>query len=211
MKFAAPIHPIGFIVVSLSAYQLVSLRFTLVNAYLTLLHRVSRVSRQTFAMEKNGVAMLSMAAETVSSRTDDELVSSPVRECRESPSRPPPKLVLPEMTADVRKDLASGRLSSEDLPLSISKRKEWLEYPLKDISQPHPNDVCELCFAFGVSFVSVHAVIFNQPSIHQSSFYPHQYVAEEEAPTTTQATKLSVYLLLKSNCPMLIVQNVKSL
>jgi hypothetical protein len=45
------------------------------------------------------------------------------------------------MTADVRKDLASGRLSSEDLPLSISKRKEWLEYPLKDISQPHPNDV----------------------------------------------------------------------
>ena len=98
-------------------------------------------------MEKNGVAMLSMAAETVSSRTDDELVSSPVRECGESPSRPPPKLVLPELTADVRKDLASGRLSSEDLPLSISKRKEWLEYPLKDISQPHPNDVCELCFS----------------------------------------------------------------
>jgi hypothetical protein len=56
-----------------------------------------------------------------------------------SPSRS--KLVLPDMTADVRKDLESGRGSSSDLPLSISKRPEWAGYQLKDIVHPHPNDV----------------------------------------------------------------------
>lgn len=56
-----------------------------------------------------------------------------------SPSRS--KLVLPDMTPDVRKDLESGRGSSSDLPLSISKRPEWADYRLKDIVHPHPNDV----------------------------------------------------------------------
>ncbi|KAL3792111.1 hypothetical protein HJC23_013385 [Cyclotella cryptica] len=67
-----------------------------------------------------------------------------------SPSRS--KLVLPDMTPDVRKDLESGRGSSSDLPLSISKRPEWADYRLKDILNPHPNDVRN---AHRLSYLSV--------------------------------------------------------
>ena len=106
-------------------------------------------------MEKSGVALLSIAAETVSSRNCDtpaSLGDSAVslkgaihkiykNSSSLNDSAVRPKLVLPELTLDVRKDLESGRLSSADLPLSISKRQEWLEYPLKNIAAPHPNDV----------------------------------------------------------------------
>jgi hypothetical protein len=116
-------------------------------------------------MEKDGVTMLSIAAE-LSSRNDDThhpiCKSNNTTGGEGSPtskasrrgssanssisSSPKSKLVLPDLTPDVRKDLESGRLSSADLPLSISKREEWLDYPLKCIAQPHPNDVCKLKF-----------------------------------------------------------------
>jgi len=70
-----------------------------------------------------------------------------------SPSRS--KLVLPDMTPDVRKDLESGRGSSSDLPLSISKRPEWADYRLKDIVHPHPNDVRKSMFAGSALYVNV--------------------------------------------------------
>lgn len=98
-------------------------------------------------MEKNGVALLSIAAEL--SRDEDITANegTPSKPSRRSSSSsyssPKCKLVLPDMTPDVRMDLESGRLSGADLPLSIAKRQEWLEYPLKDIAQPHSNDVCK--------------------------------------------------------------------
>lgn len=97
-------------------------------------------------MDKNGVAMLSIAAQTVSNSTDDTLSStqeyttgllSPGNNDK-GPSRS--RLVLPDMTPEVRKDMESGGLPTER-PLSISKRSEWVDYPLKDIANPHPNDV----------------------------------------------------------------------
>jgi hypothetical protein len=97
-------------------------------------------------MDKNGVAMLSIAAQTVSNSTDDTLSStqeyttgllSPGNNDK-GPSRS--RLVLPDMTPEVRKDMESGGLPT-DRPLSISKRSEWVDYPLKDIANPHPNDV----------------------------------------------------------------------
>lgn len=83
-----------------------------------------------------------------------------------SPSRS--KLVLPDMTPDVRKDLESGRGSSSDLPLSISKRPEWADYRLKDIVHPHPNDVRKSVF-FG-SALNVN--LLTQP-INFVAFVPH--------------------------------------
>lgn len=100
--------------------------------------------------EKDGVAMLSMIAAAAESGSLDSFrndVISPtihgVPADRSSSSSPRPKLVLPDMTPEVRKDLESGRGSTADPPLSISKRPEWADYRLKDITQPHPNDVRE--------------------------------------------------------------------
>ena len=102
-------------------------------------------------MEKNGVAMLSMAAATVSSRTDCTLLTAygntagiPNNQGNSGENANPTKskLVLPELTPEIRRDLEkTNRSSNVHLPLSISKRKEWLEYPLQGITEPHPNDV----------------------------------------------------------------------
>eukprot|EP00569_Conticribra_weissflogii_P007062 CAMPEP_0171339514 /NCGR_PEP_ID=MMETSP0878-20121228/7993_1 /TAXON_ID=67004 /ORGANISM="Thalassiosira weissflogii, Strain CCMP1336" /LENGTH=739 /DNA_ID=CAMNT_0011841441 /DNA_START=115 /DNA_END=2334 /DNA_ORIENTATION=- len=69
-----------------------------------------------------------------------------------------PKLVLPELTSDLQEDLEStsgknahhGNIASlttststsMKIPLSIAKRPQWADYPLKDIvGPPHPHDV----------------------------------------------------------------------
>ncbi len=76
-----------------------------------------------------------------------------------------PKLILPELTSDLQDDLEStsgknanhGNIatlststasstasSSMKVPLSIAKRPQWADYPLRDIiGPPHPHDVCE--------------------------------------------------------------------
>jgi hypothetical protein len=62
-------------------------------------------------------------------------------------SSPCPKLILPALTQEVQDDLESVRGGSNSnskpsIPLSITKRPEWADYPLKDIEgPPHPNDV----------------------------------------------------------------------
>lgn len=64
-----------------------------------------------------------------------------------------PKLVLPELTSDLVEDLesTSGKNAHHgNIALSIAKRPQWADYPLKDIvGPPHPHDVCEFVFEFG--------------------------------------------------------------
>jgi hypothetical protein len=95
-------------------------------------------------VETNRVAMLSMiaaAAESVPFLDDTSSTTHASDSSSEDgPRSPKSKLVLPELTPDVKKDLESCGASGA-VPLSISKRPEWADYRLRDIAHPHPNDV----------------------------------------------------------------------
>lgn len=56
------------------------------------------------------------------------------------------KLVLPTFTPEMAQDLALAKVSGSNKsskPLSIGTRPEYVDYPLRGIVTPHPNDVCK--------------------------------------------------------------------